>query len=698
MLVDDYALKISCYILDDNILGSQVLQIAEKKEFIIIKFVKGDLAGTHIIISPKDLEIKLKLWKANNKPLFKISGKAFEANKIDLVYQVANIGAYEKDQIKHLDEGKYALVLSGNNIDKLFTGSPKTRGKPPLTESIKIELPKPVLSVETGDTQTPSNPPLAKRFINVWLKDRVDNLFDPKVKLMEKEQVFTLNFDIDLISRSESIVSDTVLNYNFLPGEDVVTITVRLETDDFDVFDEHEKKLFLPMSGPSKNRVSFSIAPKHDGDSTVTIVFLKDRNFIQLITLKFDVGGNLPFIRDEMGRDLSALEFIQPRDINLTILNSVDGYQLILSGAVGAMATLAIKLPELKEMIWEARQALMGIVNYNENNRFIFQDQVNIPEAVNQKILPSLAEVGYRLYQRIFFSPSSDPNLQNLGRKLRQILQSGPCKIQVFSQDFVLPWGILYLADRFDRDNIQPSLFLGLRHIIEHIPLQKDMLVIENKINCTSGLNIGLNLNTDIDKTMGPLVSNQEKYWEAIRSNNPNVKVIYRTTKNEVLSALEDPKTSDQVLYFYCHGISQDVEETGGVDASTLILSGNDRLTIKDLSIDAPIVDRLLNEPLVFINACESAELSPLVFDGFVPYFVAKGARGVIGTECKVPAKFAVEWARRFFDRFLKGEALGEIFLALRQELFNDEHNLLGLLYALYVDCDTRIFPAIISS
>ena len=696
MLLDDYTLNKTCYIMDDNMLGGQVIQIAGNKELVIIKFVNGDLEGMYIIISPKDLEIKLHLWKANDKPLRDIPGKAFDANKIDFVYQVENLGPSEKDQIKHLDEGKYALVLSGNNIEGLYTGFHKTRGKPPMKDSLKVEPTTSVLSVDTVDTQAPSTPPPIKRFINVWLKDRTDNLHDPKIKPLEKDQVVTLNFDIDLTSRSESIVSNTMLNYKFPSGEDVIAITVRLETDDFDVFDEREKKLFLPSSGPSKNQVSFSIAPKHDGDSTVTVVFLKDGNFIQLITLKFDVGGNVPYSRNELGRDLSAAEFIQPRDINLTILNSIDGYQLILSGAVGAMATLSIKLPELKEMIREARQALMGIVNYNENKRFIFQDQVSIPEAVNQRVLPSLAEAGYRLYQRIFFSPSSDPNLQNLGNKLRKILQSEPCKIQVFSQDFVLPWGILYLADRLDRANIQPFLFLGLRHIIEHIPLQKDMLVIENKINSTSGLNVSLNVNNDIDKTMGPLVSNQEKYWEAIRLNNPEVKVTYRTTKNEVLTALEDPKASDQILYFYCHGVSQDIDETGGVDASTLILSGNDKLTIKDLSIDAPIVDRLLNEPLVFINACESAELSPLVFDGFVPYFVAKGARGVIGTECKVPAKFAVEWARRFFDRFLKGEALGEIFLALRQEFFNDEHNLLGLLYALYVDCDTRISPSII--
>jgi hypothetical protein len=99
--------------------------------------------------------------------------------------------------------------------------------------------------------------------------------------------------------------------------------------------------------------------------------------------------------------------------------------------------------------------------------------------------------------------------------------------------------------------------------------------------------------------------------------------------------------------------------------------------------------------PLVFINACESAELSPLFYEGFVPYFMAKGARGVIGTECKTPALFAAEWARRFFDRFLAGGSLGQIALDLRREFFYEHNNLLGLLYALYVDGDTQIVPGL---
>lgn len=145
--------------MDDNMLGGQVIQIAGNKELIIIKFVNGDLEGFYIIISPKDLEIKLKLWKAKDKPLRDIPGIVFDANKIDFIYQVENLGPSEKDQIKHLDEGKYGLVLNGNNIEKLFTGFHKTRGKPPVKENVKVEPTTSVLSVDTVDTQAPSNPP-----------------------------------------------------------------------------------------------------------------------------------------------------------------------------------------------------------------------------------------------------------------------------------------------------------------------------------------------------------------------------------------------------------------------------------------------------------------------------------------------------------------------------------------------------------
>jgi hypothetical protein len=119
-------------------------------------------------------------------------------------------------------------------------------------------------------------------------------------------------------------------------------------------------------------------------------------------------------------------------------------------------------------------------------------------------------------------------------------------------------------------------------------------------------------------------------------------------------------------------------------------------LTLADLKLLAPMHRLLPGAPLVFINACESAEMSPLFYDGFVPYFMAKGARGVIGTECEIPALFAAEFAPRFFDRFLAGdESLGEVMHALRREFYEQHNNIMGLLYAAYCDADTLVTPGI---
>jgi len=281
-----------------------------------------------------------------------------------------------------------------------------------------------------------------------------------------------------------------------------------------------------------------------------------------------------------------------------------------------------------------------------------------------------------------------------MGARLREIARQETLKIQVFSQEFALPWGLLYLADRTPQSEaeVDPEAFLGLRHIIEQIPLQNDMAVLDSAIPAAGGLKVGVNLNTDIDVEMQrPHTAEQITYWENLSQAGKTILALRKTGQAVKAALVDAASTPDQVMYFYCHAISRSLLEGEGPDASTLLLTGGQRLKLGDLYLEASPETPLPGAPLVFLNACQSAELSPLFYDGFVPYFMAKGARGVIGAECDIPALFAKEWARRFFDRFLQGEPLGEIALALRRQFYFQHHNPLGLLYALYADGDTRL-------
>ncbi|MGE5141352.1 MAG: CHAT domain-containing protein, partial [Rudaea sp.] len=166
------------------------------------------------------------------------------------------------------------------------------------------------------------------------------------------------------------------------------------------------------------------------------------------------------------------------------------------------------------------------------------------------------------------------------------------------------------------------------------------------------------------------------------------------TTADQARQVLREG--ANAILYFYCHAISKGINDVGGPDASALLFTGFQAVTLGDLRLTAPVKKPLSGAPLIFINACESAQLSPLFYDGFVPYFIARGARGVIGTECQIPAVFADEFGRRFFDRFLCGEPLGQSFLDLRREFLDRHNNPLGLLYALYSDGDTLVAPPLV--
>jgi hypothetical protein len=559
--------------------------------------------------------------------------------------------------------------------------------------------PAPQMQAQAAEPPPEAAPPPApaapeaeeKRWINAQIEDH-----DPAEPLHMGES-YTLALDVDSQLRAQA-VGGAVLDYRFQAGEELVELTVQLASDDFEIHTEPQK-LRVPRAGKSKNKARFEIEPKHAGEGIINVLFLKGGNFVQLLTLKLSTGAaSQPAVLEmqTLGRPLDAAFVVQPRDLNLTILNTGAGFQVIMSGPVAATASLPLTLGEVEDMIAEVRRELNTIVNIRvgAQGAHVYQAAIDIPSQVDRVASQRLAQAGYRLYQRVFYGPAADAQANLLGDRLREMARQEKLKIQIFSQQFLLPWGVLYMADAYNPDQVDPELFLGLKHIIEHIPLQQNMRILSGSVASRPRLAVGLNVNADIDRDTGwPLAANQLSEWEKIGQRG--VQVAVRHTRQAVVQALADSATADQILYFYCHAVSKTLAEGGGPDDSTLVLTGDERLTLKELNLLAPARQALPGAPLVFINACQSAELSPLFYDGFVPYFMAKGARGVIGTECDTPAVFAAEFARRFFAHFLAGKSLGQALLDLRREFYYDHHNLLGLLYALYCDGDTQVVPGL---
>ena len=545
---------------------------------------------------------------------------------------------------------------------------------------------------EAGKIQRPASlpeEPVEERWINAEILDH-----EPNVPL-QVGQLYTLAFEIDKEVRLASVAKGAAFTYQFAADEESVQLTVQLSSPDFIIHTEPQR-LQVPRRGRSMNKAMFDVEPKHEGEGVLSAVFLKDGNFIQLLTLKLNVGLRQPIESESLSRPLESSFAVQPRDLGLVITSTGTNFRLIITGSVCAEATLPLTTAELDQMISRTREALRQLVNLKIGTKKtpVYQSLIDIPEEVNRGALKHLAECGFLLYQQVFFGDAADAQTRLLGERLAELSARQPLKIQIVSQQFLLPWGLLYLAPDFDAENIDPERFLGFKHIIEHLPLQPSMEVMDSVISSSPRLTVGLNLDWEIDKaTNQPLIDDQVNYWQEV-ARRSSTEFLVRGGGAAIEAALANPEKAEQLVYFYCHAVSKGLNEGGGPDMSCLQFPGG-QLTLKDLKLRAPTKKRFPAAPLVFINACESAELSPLFYGGFVPYFMAKGARGVIGTECEIPALFARHWACRFFDLFLNGKPLGAVFLELRREFLYQHNNALGLLYAVYCDGDTRIFPAV---
>jgi hypothetical protein len=102
------------------------------------------------------------------------------------------------------------------------------------------------------------------------------------------------------------------------------------------------------------------------------------------------------------------------------------------------------------------------------------------------------------------------------------------------------------------------------------------------------------------------------------------------------------------------------------------------------------------NGPLVFINACRGGELGSLLYPNFAiaREFLKSSAACVVGPQIPVPAGFAAQFGRCFFEEFIRdtkpSPQVGELLKSTTRHFWKGL-NPLGLVYSLYAHADCHI-------
>jgi hypothetical protein len=548
-----------------------------------------------------------------------------------------------------------------------------------------------VLGVEGEQASQPDN-----RVINAWVED-VDG---EKMagKPLQVGNSYDLKFNVD--KPKEGAASTATIDipklFASLPAsQTTVEVLVVIETDDFTINGADQQALVVPREGRSKNTPTFNIEPKRNGAGVIRAFFVANNRMFQKMTITLQVGplqAGTPAMQADvkgltmgsaMGQPLRQSE----HPINLMIIKKEAGYQFILQGVGTTRAFLNLSETQIAELVGQTRDMFKGIVYTLVGSQYVYQlDETSIPPDIHAATLKTMAKHGTLMYRKLFYGPGSGPDARAMGDLLRQLSRQNRLHIEIVAERFVFPWAMLYDHSDLkpDLSNVDPEGFWGFRHEIEYTPefASASLVNFVPEISVADTLGFSFVTNTTIDEQMKrPIVAGQREFLQTV----PGISLTEHPTTTDLYALLNNPDSPTQVMYFYCHAVSNLPGEKGGVGGSKIVLSDG-AATLDDLNFSAPLEGPpLKSAPLVFLNCCQSAEMSPYLYDGLVPYLITKGARGVVGTEVDTPALFAAEFAKLFITRFVAGDQkLGDVLLDLRREYLLNKNNVMGLVYALH--------------
>jgi hypothetical protein len=336
------------------------------------------------------------------------------------------------------------------------------------------------------------------------------------------------------------------------------------------------------------------------------------------------------------------------------------------------------------------RNDLIASPGKGQKKRFVFEEKWEEPVDTQtfREIGGRLARAGQALFDLVFDRDEAE----DLARDLRMTTRQGECVFTVNAPHFHLPWGMLYThpdpntpldADGF---NFDPRGFWGYQHIVEQFT--NDHPVIDQLRPVVGKLGFGVALHPGIASSC---LTGHQKF---VAANESRLNYAEWTTRRQVEAALSASPFENRIVYFLCHA-----EGAGSVEHPSLRPPA---LELADAVIEATDIRNWIqkrlqtDQPLVFLNACRAGQLGTLVYRNytFATQFLERGAACVIGPQTEVPAVFAGEYGRRFFEELLSNNnPPKQVGPAMRDlaRFFWEKRNPLGLAYSLYAGADCHI-------
>jgi HEAT repeat protein len=421
----------------------------------------------------------------------------------------------------------------------------------------------------------------------------------------------------------------------------------------------------------------------------------------------------ITLVHDRIERGYEGLQDDIERSLHIDVSRADSNYLLRFTWQGESSNVISLPAPsflqprELGEIIEDARRKLLQVTM---SDAYAF----NLEPGANEYLeaMRTLATAGRDLYSALFQRKHRSA-IAEVGRLLSRIPPPAGSVIQISvarkASDFLFPWALLYdapiPADPWEEPD--PDGFWGMRYCIEQrlpgpqpgpsakekarpTPLRMAFMLWEQFVNSSKhrAMIDGLFRDHPGDLEVSSPITRASEANRAMVAKTPSdiyyffvhahVRNLTSGTTDAFIEAFRNLPDSRQAREAFKDAYNWAVKSAR--EPSWIGLS-HGRLRLNDLYA-GPV--EFHNNPLIFVNACESSQLTPsLSGESFVDFFLDRGATAFLGTECTMTAIFAHAFGEFVLRRLLSGETIGAALLAARR-YFIMKRNPLGLAYNQY--------------
>jgi hypothetical protein len=510
---------------------------------------------------------------------------------------------------------------------------------------------------------------------------------------------------------------------------DLFVVVAPVEDSDWEVIDPIQP-LHLSKERVSEDPASFFILPTTNGQEGRRDLLIKIYYRLNLIdslvfSPRIKVGKRPPLVEDAYPnlhfrypgfpeRFAEIDPSLAPKQVNISVRRDrPDRWRVLIvletvEGRLPLTGYASLSNEQMLQITNDVRQAWDTVITdprvYDTTTR-----AMALAEGVQ-----TLAAAGRKAWNGFVGSGGTGRSLYAIGQMLENNPPAPGASIQIMCEetavDFILPWALFYSAPEVLGAKADISDFWGFRYEFE---IRNPSTLTPPKMQAPSCIAFGSWRSGAATRQQAMLAALQQRFPQQISVIQPAIE-----SGVDFLAALMQIPLN--CLYVLAHGYTR-VPGLSNIAALSAWFSGKYttaaqpppelaalvenlaeiklnnlddwiKLTKSTLTLTQMKASRawLRNKPIVFLNMCHSAQINPGLSDGFVGFFLQRGASAVLGTECPIPPFVAESFAADVFDNLSSGSSLGRAVYQARMRS-KALGNPLTLAYSLYGRADSRL-------